>query len=715
VPRRLRIAIPPLAFALVVLAVCWRIWTPIPGAARAFSWDAVWEYWGDLAFQVHAAQRGELPLWNPFDRLGYPFLADPQNGCLYPVTWILVAIGLLLEPGWWLVAIKVMFHLWWWGLGTYVWLRRRGTPPAACYAAGILCILAYPTTHGMFSALNWGMAWAPWTMLAVELWAERPSARTAGVLGLALAMAQLAGAPASFWYILLAAVPYAGWAVWHASRATDRRAYLRAVAVTGALAGGLFAVMVVGQVLATSALVPYTIRSTRDLDFIADSVLRGDNLFGMLVPRLPGIEMYLGMVNVFAACVAVTVRPSARTYTLAGIAVGGLMLAVGADGGWLPNLASILPPAGYFRRAHRYVFVTLIAFPALAAEGLAILATLEGEAARRRVGRVLLALGLVGAVVFGCGVTATKPGPHHDAFIIAFFSWTVSAWVLRQLAVADGGWRHVFLWFAVVIACSDVWFARLRQIEANFWPVPVTPRDAEARALPGVPLEARIFDREHLKYRSGSRLQIRELGGYETDPLALRRYARLLDLAYRDPHALGHANVGFVLGVKGPRAMTMPPDFTRVRRDVWSPPRVAPAVAWYPGATVVDGEEQALAALATLVPGSGAVVERPLELGPTGPAVAGRMLELGLNHVVAEIDAPAAGLVVVNEAHHPGWSATVDGRPAEIVPANGAFRGVVVAPGRHRLELRYSAGAALPLMGLGLVAMLAAAWLALRR
>jgi hypothetical protein len=570
----------------------------------------------------------------------------------------------------------------------------------------------------MFSALNWGMAWAPWVLLAVEVWAGRPSARSAGILGLALGMAQLAGAPASFWYILLAAVPYAGWAVWHGATAHgDRRAYLRAVVTWGALAAVLFAVMVAGQVLATSALVPYTVRSTRDLAFIAESVLASDNLFGMLVPRMPGIEMYLGMVNVFAAGAAVTLRPSGRTYTLAAISVGGLLLAVGSDAGWLPNLASVLPPAGFFRRAHRYLYVTLCAFPALAAEGLQVLATLEDPAARRRAGRVLLACGFAGAIVFGCGVTATAAGgkasAHHDAFIVAFFSWTVSAWVLRQLVVADGRWRVTFLWFAAVVSCSDVWYARGRQIEANFWPVPVTPRDPEARELPGVPLETRLYDREYFKYRAGSRLEVREFGGYENDPLALRRYTRLLDLAYRDPRVLGHANVGFVTGTRGPRPMTMPPGFGRVRRDVWSPPAVAPAVAWYPGATGVAGEEQAFAALATLTPGAGAVVEGAT-LGPSGPAVAGRLVELRLDRLVAEIDAPAAGLVVIDEAYHPGWSATVDGAPADILPANGAFRGVVVGPGHHRIELAYSAGAALPLMGLGLLAMLAAAGLAVK-
>ena len=157
----------PLFFLVVVVALCWRV----VGGDRAFSWDALWGYWGDIATQIQAARHGELPLWDPYDRCGYPFFADPQPGSLYPFTWPLVALGLVAGTTWWLVAIKVMFHLWLWGLGMHVWLRRRGLPFAACAAAGVFCIVQYPTTHGMFSALNWGMAWAPWVVLALERWA----------------------------------------------------------------------------------------------------------------------------------------------------------------------------------------------------------------------------------------------------------------------------------------------------------------------------------------------------------------------------------------------------------------------------------------------------------------------------------------------------------------------------------------------------------------
>jgi len=46
-------------------------------------------------------------------------------------------------------------------------------------------------------------------------------------------------------------------------------------------------------------------------------------------------------------------------------------------------------------------------------------------------------------------------------------------------------------------------------------------------------------------------------------------------------------------------------------------------------------------------------------------------------------------LVVVAEANFPGWTALVDGRPAPVLEADGAFLGVVVGAGQHDIFLEY--------------------------
>ena len=55
---------------------------------------------------------------------------------------------------------------------------------------------------------------------------------------------------------------------------------------------------------------------------------------------------------------------------------------------------------------------------------------------------------------------------------------------------------------------------------------------------------------------------------------------------------------------------------------------------------------------------------------------------------------PRPALVVVAEANFPGWRARVDGRPAPVLEADGAFLGVPVGPGTHEVTLDFHPPAA---------------------
>lgn len=58
--------------------------------------------------------------------------------------------------------------------------------------------------------------------------------------------------------------------------------------------------------------------------------------------------------------------------------------------------------------------------------------------------------------------------------------------------------------------------------------------------------------------------------------------------------------------------------------------------------------------------------------------------------IALELDAGAERAVVfVSESYHPWWRARVDGDPAPVLRAMGAFMAVGVAPGAHRIDLRF--------------------------
>ena len=50
---------------------------------------------------------------------------------------------------------------------------------------------------------------------------------------------------------------------------------------------------------------------------------------------------------------------------------------------------------------------------------------------------------------------------------------------------------------------------------------------------------------------------------------------------------------------------------------------------------------------------------------------------------------PITASVVLSDVFYPGWTATIDDRPAQIYPANFAFRAVLVPSGEHRITLTF--------------------------
>ncbi|HEY0707749.1 MAG TPA: hypothetical protein VGG33_13180, partial [Polyangia bacterium] len=105
---------------------------------------------------------GRLPSWDPTQALGFPLLADPLVGLLYPPNLLF----LLPNPAW-MVTLDSLLHVLIGALGVVALLRRLGVAGVAALVGGVAWALS-GITVGMWTAglLLQAMAWMPWAALA---------------------------------------------------------------------------------------------------------------------------------------------------------------------------------------------------------------------------------------------------------------------------------------------------------------------------------------------------------------------------------------------------------------------------------------------------------------------------------------------------------------------------------------------------------------------
>jgi hypothetical protein len=255
----------------------------------------------------------------------------------------------------------------------------------------------------------------------------------------------------------------------------------------------------------------------------------------------------------------------------------------------------------------------------------------------------------------------------------------------------------------------------------------------------------RIYDEFLLEQRAGSRLGLREFRGYPSeDPLSRLDYNQILTACTRSDGMplLAEYNIRYVFygphTTKGWSRRRLPsaPDIGAPKRWKAIAPAIyeaqfpAPLAAWYGGLRRVE-RAQVLPALRDARDDSGVRRIAILTAGETPPALEPRLLPLlaaektappsvaGLVRRFAtlaieiEIEAPAAGLVVLNEFTFPGWRVFVDGREEVPVTVDLALRGVLVAPGKHSITWRYQPVHFRLLLALWLAGLALFAWAAL--
>jgi len=695
-------------YAAVLAVLFWRVWVD----GQRSGWDCLVEYWPDQVFQLHALRDGELPLWNPYALGGYPFWADPQAGLLAPVTWLTWLAAGIGGDGAWLIQLKVFVNLLV-GLGgmhAFAWHRTRSH--AAGFIAAITLVAGAPLLVHKSGALIWPMLYLPWALLALARFVERPSARRAALLGGAVWLVGSAGHPQGFFYAAVVLVLYAAFLTITARELAPRR-WL----VGGAIAAALSVLLLAATWVPASRAVDDSPRAVRGEAYVLEVPLETDQTDELLVPEQDDnwqADVYVGPLALIGGLWLVSVGARGRRRAEAGVWLGiaalGVLLAMGRDGYLLPWFADHVPGFDLFRIAYRHKLIFGVAAAVLAGDTAAAL--LRGDASRTA-RWIWLGLGIAW-LELGLGIEARWP------------TWPLAAALVTVGAAAVWArpWRRALTVALPAIVFLDLWDAGATKLEI----LQDAPPDAAAHAgtvaaLDGTDLTWRYHVGDAYPPYGGTvpfevavLYERREQSGY-ANPIEPVRHAVLEARALGAPELLAHFNVKYFAGWLYP-----PWEGEPVAPGIVALADVAPLARWYGRAEVVDAET-ILTRLSMTKPSErrAALVELEDVRGVAFPSgdeqepVAASVVQFGRNELALELDAPAAGVLVIAEAYAPGWEATVNGAAARVFRADFHQRAVIVPAGRSRVVLRFAPDGLVPLAVAFVAGLIALAVLALGR
>lgn len=696
---------------LVLLA--WLFRGVLAGEAFAFG-DNLLVFYPLKKHLAGAFALGVLPEWWPFDALGQPLASLPIAGLFHPTTLLYAALPFPLA-----FSLQTLLPLFLAPVGTWAFARSLGL--ARSPAALAVLVVAVSYWHVLLACqtqMYLAAAALPWFWREVNR-CTRGRHGSPIILALATANMALAGDPMLLQLAAIGALAFVPW------RRLRWRRVLQGLAA-GLLGLGLGAV----QLWPMLRFFPDSPRAT-GLNLSVESnlwSLTPAHLAGLVWPTHHGSELLFDTVYVGAPTLVLALlglsRPWRYRWPLLGLWLGLVLTAFGpAFGPWrlwsalVPGWSgyqfpvktfgpAVLPLAllagrGFQLAARRW------AWPAVALSGAVLVASgvttailqlvaaslgfLRERHPEREVPLTLALLFALGAdVAWHLGTAETRP----------FAELETPTPVMKALAESGVGLEDgSYEWSWAVLPQFEARFPDWKQHETELMRLVAAP---DSGAIVGLPSTR--------QYLAGITRRVYDVS----------RASREQDYRWR-------VSLSQVFGA---RARVQSPTTPPVPGTRYVDAELGVAVVALPGGLprayfvtgvvpVAEAEQVARLSAPGFRPGLDVLVAPGAvpALGPPGDEPPRRVpVKRSIDRFELELEAPRAGLLVVNEAFAAGWEARVDGEAATLVPANHAVLGVPLAPGRHRVELEYHApGLRAGAVGSALCLLAVLGWAARRR
>jgi hypothetical protein len=715
--------------------------------SNALNYDSAYVFHPDLIAARRAIRNWELPDWSEQIGAGRPMLASQQTAPLYPTNWVAYVL-----PFWdsleWTAFLKVLFA----ATGMFLFCRALALDRAPALLGAIsfafstyfVAWLAHPHTN-VYLLL-------PWVLLAIRATVQAPGLLSAAGLGGVLGVALLGGHPPSLLLVGLLAVPYAAFELALARHRGIGAGFLALGAVLGVAIG---AVMLLPLFEGLSHTIDNSERGGQALPRSVANAFAFPELWGrpdkFEVPGGPSNFQertgYFGVLPLLLALAGLTIRPAARQlfFAIAGVVAAAIVF-------W-QAIAGAIDDLPAFSSTNTWRCLILIVFcgAVLAAFGLQRLI----EADRRERLRMAAVMGGVVLLVGGQWLVRHTEARHvlGDALgqlpvlgddvtePLAVQLGSVLHWLLlgalAVVLVGVAAWRPEWVrWTAV--AAVGLALADLVSMGRGYHPAV-----DEALVDPPVPPSVQYLQRavvdgsrsmgEGLTYppNLSQRFETRDAREHEL-PAVERTHKLWLAMGGTGigstaqiktyPVQPGSDRLADVFAVRWLYSPTLAASPRPGYRPVARQPGIVENRNAFPRAWVAHSWRSAggLDAALALVSASGSrqllanpVIEGVAARSGRGAPEAARVERESDDEVVLSATARTPGYLVLTDSFYPGWKATVDGKEEEIEPANGAFRAIPLAPGRHQVRFAYESAAVRWGWILSLVGLLCTAGLAI--
>lgn len=671
-----------------------------------------------------ALDEGAWPLWNPYQGGGMPLLANCQSVGLYPPRLLFDLFDIPYAA-----TLYILLKLWLCGMTAYVCARGLGLGRPASRLFGFAWMLG---GYNLYWA-NWPLpdvaAWMPLVFLSVE-WILRGQYRR-GTLGLGAsgALLLLAGHPETAFTLGFGAGVY--FAVRLALGLRDAPAPWRPIAA--ASAGWTLALLITAPLLLPFAEYLWNSYTFHDRDgWHEASSLPVNALISLWAHRFFGTNadytfwgtfetnrhaIYIGVtmwIGVFL-CLPLTLGADARRRRIMALLFSALFMLLLAFP--TPSLAFLKDAPGLSSlRQNYYIAFALFALPLAGAMGIE--AWIEGRTRARAMAGVLLGLCAIAGVLWTgwrfyadyATMLGMRDAIFHEFTMLGLAA--AAALALLTLGFRARGRRRELVWAALTaLLCAELMYqARGANVTLPARDYYVQPELIaflrERPEWPRVEPNAARIPNGVLTPRG-----VEEWLGY--DGLYPMRLHRLLN-------ALGPELWASMEPIMGVRYYLENPELSRVgllEGEVLYPALKDPGyfreIARIEGVRVLENQrayprvflartyaheaeldaifermrepdyDPSAVALTDLAP------PEPPPVPGTGPLGGAEVIARGTDYVQIAANITQECVLVLADAHYPGWQAYVNGARTAHFPAYTIWRGIVLPPGEHTVEFRY--------------------------